>query len=439
MAFQQGLSGLKAFSKGLDVVGNNVANASTVGFKSSNPHFADVYAASMDGSAGSQVGIGTQVAAVFQQFTQGNITATNNPLDIAINGGGFFSVTRDGTVYYTRNGQYHTDNEGYITNDMNYRLMGYIASPEGEILPSSPHEIQIDAGNIEPRPTGSALGGNTRMVLNLDSSKEANPYYPNFDYRNPLTYTYSTAQTFYDTLGVEHNVTYYFVKTPAAPPANPATWQVFATLDGDQPRELDPLTFDVNGKLTTPMPVALPGSPPSPSNPSGVTSAGWDISTGASSPLGTDVNGQLPNFYMDFTGTSNFSGLSTVNSNWQGGYGQGTLSSVSVSDMGFVMGNYSNGQSKVLAQVVLTTFPNMNGLVDLGNNLLQQTTDSGQPLIGVPGSSNRGVLRSTSVEESNVDLTDELVNMITLQRNYQANTQTIKTQDQIMQTLVNLR
>jgi flagellar hook protein FlgE len=451
MAFQQGLSGLKAFSKGLDVVGNNVANASTVGFKSSNPHFADVYAASMDGSAGSQVGIGTHLAAVFQQFTQGNITATNNPLDIAINGGGFFNVTRDGTVFYTRNGQYHTDNEGYITNDMGYRLMGYIASNEGVILPSTPQEIQIDAGNIAPRPTGSALGGDARMVLNLDSSvgvptnNTDDNVTCNFSHMNPLTYTYSTAQTFYDTLGVEHNITYFFVKLPPSG-ATPAVgeWNVYATLDGADPKKLDAsgaptadptLTFDANGKLIIPANgiIPLPSGASAPALPFG--NGGWDVTTGAESPMG---DGQ-PNWNLNFSGTTNFAGTSTVNSHGQGGYGQGMLASVSVSDMGYVLGNYTNGQSKILAQVVLSTFVNMNGLVDVGNNLLQQTTASGQPMVGVPGSSNRGVLRATAVEESNVDLTDELVNMITLQRNYQANAQTIKTQDQIMQTLVNMR
>jgi flagellar hook protein FlgE len=425
MAFQQGLSGLKSSSKALDVVGNNIANSSTVGFKSSNGHFADVYAASLNGLAGSQVGIGTQLAAVFQQFTQGNITATNNPLDIAINGGGFFNVTRDGTVFYTRNGQFHNDNDGYIINDQNYRLMGYIASPEGVILPAQPREIQINSGNIEPRPTGNDLAGDVRMVLNLDSSKSPPTTSP-FNYQNPLTYTYSTAQTFYDTLGVEHNVTYFFVKQPVtSPPPTPpiGEWDVHATLDGAEPRLLGRLTFDANGMITTPTPVPMP------------LPTDWDITTGAETPLGS---GQTY-WEIDFTGTTNFSGESTVNSQYQGGYGQGSLSSVSVSDRGIVLGNYSNGQSKVLAQVVLSTFPNMNGLVDMGNNLLQMTSTSGEGLIGVPGAGARGVLRATAVEESNVDLTDELVNMITLQRNYQANAQTIKTQDQIMQTLVNMR
>ena len=415
MSFQQGLSGLNASSKALDVVGNNVANSSTVGFKSSSGHFADVYAASLSGSGASQVGIGTSLSSVFQQYTQGNITTTSNTLDIAINGGGFFKVTRDNLVSYTRNGQFHTDNQGYIINDQNYRLMGYPATATGEIVPSDPTEIRVDTSNIAPQATGAALGGDAEMVLNLDSSKDV-PTVGTFNYNNPLSYTYSTAQTVYDTLGVEHNITYYFVKTSTT-----GQWNVHATLDGANPQSMGNLQFDTSGQLTSTMPVALPST--------------WAISTGAASPLGS---GQ-PNWNIDFTGSTSFSGDSTVNSQYQGGYSQGALSSISIGSDGIILGNYSNGQTKKLAQVVLTTFPNMNGLINAGNNLYQATSTSGQGLDGTPGAGSRGVLQSSAIEESNVDLTGELVNMITLQRNYQANAQSIKTQDQIMQTLVNLR
>lgn len=415
MSFQQGLSGLNASSKALDVVGNNVANSSTVGFKSSSGHFADVYAASLSGSGASQVGIGTSLSSVFQQFTQGNITTTNNSLDVAINGGGFFKVTRDNIIAYTRNGQFHADNQGYIINDQNYRLMGYVATATGQIVPSEPAEIRIDTSNIAPQATGAALGGNAEMVVNLDSSKEVPSVSP-FNYNNPLTYTFSTAQTVYDTLGVDHNITYYFVKTATA-----GEWDVYATLDGANPEQMDSLTFDTNGQLTSTQPVALPTT--------------WVIDTGAETPLGASQ----PNWNLDFTGSTSYSGDSTVNSQYQGGYAQGALSSISIGPDGIVLGNYSNGQTKNLAQIVLTTFPNSNGLINLGNNLYQATSTSGEGLDGAPGAGSRGVLQSAAVEESNVDLTAELVNMITLQRNYQANAQSIKTQDQIMQTLVNLR
>ena len=415
MSFQQGLSGLNASSKALDVVGNNVANSSTVGYKSSSGHFSDVFASSLSGSGASQVGIGTTLSSVFQQFTQGNITTTNNSLDVAINGGGFFKVTRDDIVAYTRNGQFHTDNEGYIVSDQNYKLMGYVATPSGQIVPSEPAAIRIDTSNIAPQATGAALGGDAEMVLNLDSSKDV-PSVGTFNFNNPLSYTYSTAQTVYDTLGVDHNITYYFVKTSTT-----GVWNVHATLDGANPVAMGNLTFDTGGQLTSVMPMALPTT--------------WAITTGAASPLGT---GQ-PNWNINFTGTTSYSGESTVNSQRQGGYAQGALSSISIGANGTILGNYSNGQTKNLAQVVLTTFPNSNGLLNLGNNLWQSTSTSGQGLDGAPGAGTRGILQSAAVEESNVDLTAELVNMITLQRNYQANAQTIKTQDSIMQTLVNLR
>lgn len=414
MSFQQGLSGLNASSKALDVVGNNVANSSTVGYKSSSGHFSDVYAASLSGSGASQVGIGTTMSSVFQQFTQGNITTTNNSLDVAINGGGFFKVTRDDVIAYTRNGQFHADNEGYIVNDQNYKLMGYLATATGQIVPSEPAAIRVDSSNIAPQPTGAALGGDAEMVLNLDSSEDVPAIA--FNFNNPLSYTYSTAQTVYDSLGVDHNITYYFVKTATA-----GQWNVHATLDGANPQSMGNLNFNTSGQLTTAMPVALPAT--------------WVITTGAATPLGS---GQ-PNWNIDFTGTTSYSGESTVNSQRQGGYAQGALTSISIGADGVILGNYSNGQTKNLAQIVLTTFPNVNGLINVGNNLYQSTSTAGQGLDGAPGAGSRGVLQSAAVEESNVDLTAELVNMITLQRNYQANAQSIKTQDQIMQTLVNLR
>lgn len=415
MSFQQALSGLNASSKALDVVGNNVANSSTVGFKSASGHFSDVFAASLSGSGASQVGIGTTLSSVFQQFTQGNITTTSNTLDIAVNGGGFFKVTRDNVIAYTRNGQFHTDKEGYIVNDQNYRLMGYLATSTGQIVPSQPAEILIDTSNIAPQPTGAALGGDAKMVLNLDSSKDV-PSVTTFNYNNPLSYTYSTAQTVYDSLGVDHNLTYYFVKTSTA-----GQWDVYATLDGADPQSMGSLNFNTSGQLTSTMPVVLPAT--------------WAITSGAATPLGTG----LPNWNVDFTGTTSYAGDSTVNSQYQGGYAQGALSSISIGADGLIIGNYSNGQTKNLAQIVLTTFPNSNGLMAIGSNLFQSSSNSGAGMDGTPGSGARGVLQSTAIEESNVDLTAELVTMITLQRNYQANAQSIKTQDQIMQTLVNLR
>jgi flagellar hook protein FlgE len=258
------------------------------------------------------------------------------------------------------------------------------------------------------------------MLLNLDSN-QAVPTNPTFSSTDPLSYTYSTVQTVFDTLGVEHNITYFFVKTATA-----GQWDVYATLDGANEEQMSSLYFDTNGVLTmattTPMPL--------PTN--------WAITTGAQSPIGGDP-ATTPNWRIDFTGTTSFAGPNTVNSQYQGGYAQGQLASISISSDGIILGNYSNNQSKQLAQIVLSTFPNPNGLINAGNNLYYATTTSGQGLVGVPESGTRGALQQMAVEDSNVDLTNELVTMIILQRNYQANAQTIRTQDQILQTLVNLR
>ena len=414
MAFQQGLSGLNAASKALDVVSNNVSNGSTVGFKSSAAHFGDVFAASLSGGGASQVGIGTTISGVQQQFTQGNITATNNPLDLAINGAGFYKTSRDNLVTYTRNGQFHTDKTGYIVNDQGFRLMGYTATNTGTIVASDPQPILLSNANINPQPTGAALGGNATASLNLDSRSTVPA--GAFDFTNPLTFNFSTAMTVFDTLGVDHQMNLYFRKTATA-----GTWNVYATLDGASPQPMSDLTFNSNGNLTSTAIAALPAT--------------WAVTSGATTPLGSG----LPNWNLDFSGTTSFGGENSVNKLTQGGYTQGALSGISVGADGVIKGNYSNGQSKNLAQVVLTTFANPNGLVNLGNNQFQESSTSGDGLDGAPGAGNRGVVQSAAVEDSNVDLTAELVNMITLQRNYQSNAQSIKTQDQIMQTLVNLR
>ncbi len=200
MSFQQGLSGLNSSSQALDVIGNNIANAGTVGFKSANPHFADVYAASLSGGGASQVGIGASVSAVQQQFTQGNITTTNNPLDISINGGGFFRISTNNAITFSRNGQFHLDNAGYVVNDREQRLTGYPVDATGNVVASTPVDLQLSSAAIPPRATNDALSGNMTAVINLDA-RETVPAVA-FNHANPLTYNYSTAMSVYDTLGV---------------------------------------------------------------------------------------------------------------------------------------------------------------------------------------------------------------------------------------------
>ena len=411
MSFQQGLSGLNSSSQALDIIGNNIANATTVGFKSSNAQFSDVYAASLSGAGASQVGIGTRVGAVVQQYTQGNITATNSPLDISINGGGFFRMSTNSAITYTRNGQFHLNNAGYIVNDKEQRLTGYPVDNNGNVVPSTPVELQLSAAPIPPRATSDPLSGRIAAVVNLDS-RQTQPAVAPFNFANPQTYNFSTGLSVYDTLGVSHTLTTYYVRS-----ATPGTWNVYATLDGATPTALPDMTFNSSGALTSAPTVAIPPA--------------FTLTTSAVSPWSPGT--------LDFTGSTQYGTQSDVGRLTQGGYTSGALAGITVGNDGVIQGRYSNGQTRNLGQIVLVDFTAPTGLVNLGGNQWAETSVSGPPRIGAPGSGSRGVLNSSTIEESNVDLTAELVDMITQQRNYQANAQTIKTQDQVLQTLVNLR
>lgn len=403
MSFQQGLSGLSGAQRALDATSNNVANAGTVGYKLSGAQFADVFAASLTGAGGSQIGIGTSVNQVAQQFTQGNISVTNNPLDVAINGSGFFRLSNSGTVSYTRNGQFQVDKSGYIVNAQGLRLTGFGATSAGAIVPGTPDDLQIQTSDISPRTTTAS-----NLVLNLDS-RSTLPTASPFSTANPSSFTSSTSQTVFDSKGNPHTFALYFAKTATA-----GQWDLYSSLDGSTPAGATTLAFDPSGKLTTTMPLTQ----------------SFGLSNGATTPLA---------FTLDFTGSTEFGNTFGVNQMLQDGFTSGRLSGVSIAADGVVQGRYSNGQASNLGQIVLVNFNNANGLLALGGNQWAETSDSGQALVGMPGTGSLGLLQSAAVEESNVDLTSELVNMITQQRNYQANAQSIKTQDQLLQTLVNLR
>lgn len=404
MSFQQGLSGLNAAAKNLDVIGNNVANSGTVGFKQSQAQFADVYANSLTGAGGANVGIGTKVAQVAQQFTQGNITATNNPLDMAINGGGFFRMDNNGEATYQRNGQFQLDRMGFIVNPTGAKLTGYPVDASGTLLTGAPSPLSISTADLTPQITSEV-----NAVLNLDSGGET-PLNA-FDMNDPETFNSSTAVSVYDSLGNAHTLQTFYVKSA------PGNWEVHASLDGDAASPTGTLSFDTSGLIDT-------------------TATTLPFSVG---PLAVGTGAADLTFNVDFTGTTQFGSAFSVNTLNQDGYTSGRLAGFDIGADGTVLGRYTNGQSAVLGQVVLANFANPNGLQPLGNNMWAETSTSGNPLIGVPSSGSLGVLQSSAVEDSNVDLTAELVNMITAQRVYQANAQTIKAQDAVMQTLVNLR
>jgi flagellar hook protein FlgE len=523
-------------SKHLDTIGNNVANSGTVGFKMSQAQFADLFAVSLSGGGGTQAGTGVKVAAIVQQFTQGNITNTNNPMDTAISGQGFFRmVDQNGAILYSRNGQFQTDKNGFVVNNQGHQVTGYMPNPTtGLINTASPLPLQINAADLVPKQTSNLANGGVPIIagLNLDSrsaypigltqasvsggvtaagltvttgvdddltvtvdgiasgtiiipggtytattlaaavqsainadatlalgsksvtvsasatgvlsiaSDSAGPIsslvvagtadpilFPGgqtavvgagvFNPLDATTYNNSTSLTIYDSLGSSHVASLYFQKV------SPNTWNSYLTVDSAQVPAagtvLTQLQFDTLGQLVAPVAVA-------PLALGQVTSAVFNPA--GASPM---------DLTFDFSVSSQYGGAFGVNKMTQDGYTSGRLNGFSTSSDGTILGRYSNGQSRSMGQMLLANFTNPQGLQPMGNNEWVETSGSGGPLIGLPGSASLGLLQSSATEDSNVDLNAELVNMITAQRVYQANAQTIKAQDQVLQTLVNLR
>ena len=422
MSFQQGLSGLNAAAKNLEVIGNNVANANVVGFKGAQAQFADVFASSAGGDI--QVGIGTQVKAIAQQFSQGSITVTSNPLDIAVNGTGFFRMSDGGTISYSRNGQFHSDSAGYIVNSDNLRLTGYTVDAAGNVVATSPVALQVSTDDIAPRSTAAFTSG-----LNLDArSAVLSP--AGFNVTNPTTYTSSTSGTVYDSLGNSHVFTLYFLRTGSN------AWNTYSTVDGAATAGGVPIGVTLGGGASQALTFSTAGALTSPA-----TTVAMSVDLAAiGTALGTVNSATSPlAFTLDLTSVTQFGTGFSVNTLTQDGYASGRLSAFTVAGDGVMTGNYSNGQTQTLGQVVLANFNNPQGLKPMGQNQWSESSGSGLPIVGVPGTGSLGALQSGALEDSNVDLTAELVAMITAQRVYQANAQSIKTQDQVLQTLVNLK
>jgi flagellar hook protein FlgE len=503
MGYQQGLSGLSASSSDLDVIGNNIANANTVGFKSGAAQFADMYANSVATAVGNQVGIGTKLAEVQQQFSQGTITSTNQALDVAINGNGFFQLSNNGSLVYSRNGVFQLDKNGFITNAQGLQLMGYAANSSGIINTAQTVPLTVPTANIAPQATtkivaglnlnaqdplmlgtptvtptlagGSTLTTPGATITNTASGTNNDNYTVNFtspttytvtdttlgttsaaatytagsaislgngqtitfngtpatgdsvaiaptpvafNQNSSSTYNYSTSTTVYDSLGGSQTVNMYFAKTSAG------TWNVYAGTSTGTASLIGHANFNSSGTLlgtTTAAGVAT------------TTPFAYNFSIPT-----TDGSSTPQNLTLNIAGTTQYGGKDGVNSLQPDGYAAGTLTSFTIGADGTLTGNYSNQQTAALGQIVLANFSNQNGLVNLGNNEFQQTSQSGVAQISAPGSTNHGVLQGGAVENSNVDLTSELVNLITAQRNYQANAQTIKTQQTVDQTLINL-
>lgn len=422
MSFDTALSGIRAASSDLSVVGNNISNSATTGFKSSRAEFADVYYASSIGGMGANtVGQGVNLQAVTQQFSQGNISFTDNALDLAINGSGFFQLNADGSRIYTRAGNFHVNSDGIVVNNQGYELMALGADNNGQIT-GTVGNIDLNTSYIDPQATTAVEG-----IFNLDS-REVEPLMawggPFDAFATPPTapdpqmYTSATSNTIYDSLGNAHTMSTYFRKT-----ANANEWEAYTLIDGVSATGPDTFAFDTNGRFD------------SASLPVEISVAGWQ-------PL--DANGAAngaaaQSFTIDLSESTQFGTDFAVNALSQDGYTSGQLASVDIDETGVIFARYTNGQSQVLGQVVLANFPNIQGLQPLGNTSWAETYTSGAPVVSTPATAGMGVIQAGALEESNVDLTSELVSLITAQRNFQANAQTIRTEDAVTQTIINLR
>ncbi len=504
MSFNIGLSGLRAATKDLNVTGNNIANAGTVGFKQSRAEFADVYAASVLGSGSNPQGSGVLLADISQLFNQGNINYTQNALDLAINGNGFFQLSNNGAVSYTRAGYFGTDREGYLVDNFGYNLQGYGVDADGNVINGVATDLQVQTDSQAPKATTAIV-----QNFNLNSTSITPINAAAFDPNDPLSYNSSTSLNIYDSQGNSHVLTQYFIKTGSN------TWGMNVLIDGRNPLDpglsleaaraaasapgataagvagvvtappqaqtvaanaaaapgasaasvlaaveayaVTPLQFNVQFDASGQLQSVAAGNPEtaavvslSPENvitlnsdPTGASGAGWipAISDGGTPPNYTwnGALGNQPGFTLDTRGSTQFASSFAVNSISQDGYTTGQLAGLEIDDTGVIFARYTNGQSKVQGQVILANFANVQGLTPVGKTQWVQSFESGEPVAGAPRAGTLGALQSGALEDSNVELSDQLVNLIVAQRNYQANAKTIETESAITQTILNIR
>lgn len=410
MSFGIALSGIDAAQADLNTVSNNIANSDTTGFKESVTEFSDLYSSSQYGIAATQVGNGVQVAAIAQNFEQGTLQTTGNSLDLALNGQGFFTVSNGGALSYTRSGNFTTDADGYVVNPQGEKLQVFPPNSDGTFNTSTTTNLQLVTGNSSPTATTTV-----DMTLNLNSAATAPTDAADFSATDSESYNNSTTATVYDSLGAAHTATVYFTQAGTS-----NKWNAYLTVDGQNvpattPPTAQTLTYNSAGVLTSP--------------------ANGNISFGTYTPS-TGANPLAMTF--NFSKSTQFGNAFAVNSIQQNGYTSGQLSGISIDTSGVVEAQFTNGKSTQLGQVALASFADPNGLAQLGNSTWAQTAASGQALYGQANTAGLGGVESGSEEESNVDVTQQLVEMIVAQRAFQANAQMISTQNQITQTIIQI-
>lgn len=408
MPFDIALTGLSAAQNDLEVVSNNIANSETTGFKKSRTEFADIYASSEFGVSSNAIGQGVQLSIVKQQFTDGDITFTDNALDLAINGQGFFVVEDGGDRSFTRAGAFGVDTSGNVVNPIGSQLIGFLPDGAGNIT-GDLGPIVVSRADLAPQITTQIdLGANLDATQAIPPAFTVGPSGP-----DATTFNHSTSLTVYDSLGGEHLSTLYFRRDSAT------DWEAFAFVDGVQVDGPDTLNFDASGNLT-----GINGAP-------GTTT----VTSAAFVPGGV---GTATTFTFDYSQLTQFGSPFGVASLSQDGFATGRLTSLDFSQDGVLFARYSNGQSSPFGQVALANFSNTQGLNPSSNTQWTETFASGPALVGPPGTTDLGLIQSGALEESNVDVTAELIDMIQTQRFFQANAQVIGAADEITQTIINI-
>lgn len=415
MTFQIDTSAIHSASMRLEVIGNNISNSNTAGFKGSD--FSDILATSMSGA------IGARKAGTRQSFTQGNITASSNPLDMAISGSGFFRVLSNGLASYTRNGQFSLDKDGNIVNSTGDQLTGYGVDSKGAILTGAPVKLTIKADPCKPVASAKAT-----LSVTLNAAAKIIPATLTFNAADPSTYTDSTTTTVYDASGGAHDVQTYYVKTSAT------TWDVWGVDTSapatTPPKNLGSLSFDITGNLTAASKALASAFT--------VDVAGAGPSTTLTTPATTTYSGRVVFDLGSDHGSAVQFGTSFAATAVVDGSPPGEMTGYQIAANGTITASYSNGASAVMGQVILASFRNVDGLAPTESNQWLETTASGAASLNSAGSGGLGTLQASATEEANVDLTAEMIKMISAQRVFQSAAAMVKKQDEVMQTVVQI-
>ncbi|RON12634.1 flagellar hook protein FlgE [Pseudomonas frederiksbergensis] len=436
MSFNIGLSGLYAANKQLDVTGNNIANVATTGFKSSRAEFEDVYSATRLGTGSKTVGNGVRLANVSQQFGQGDVNNTGNVLDMGIQGNGFFILSDNGSLSYTRAGAFKTDAENYVVDNNGNRLQGYGVDANGKIINGVLTDLKIDTSSLKPNPTTKV-----DQTMNLNSA-ETTPTVTPFSPTDTNSYNKTISTKVYDSQGNEHTMDQYYVKTGTN------AWRVHTYMDGRSPANpattppvaiTADITFNSDGSINT-----LTAGAGWTQTGNTLTMTGWvpgAVTNAATTPVTWGPNGSVAatgGIAFNMALTTSYNSPTARTAQFQDGYATGQISSLTIDASGVMTANFSNQQTKAIGQVAVASFANEQGLQPVGGTRWKETFASGVAGVDAPKTGTLGSVVSNSLEESNVNLTNELVDLIKAQSNYQANAKTISTQSTIMQTIIQM-